>query len=58
MSERELGFLVVLLSAALISAQAYAGDYGFETTSEGIVDALTRPAPEICCLHGLQYKKD
>jgi len=41
-----LKFLVVLLLSVLISAQAYAGDYGFETTSEGIVDALTRPAPE------------
>jgi len=41
-----LKFLVVLLLAVLISDQVYAGDYGFETTSEGIVDALTRPAPE------------
>jgi len=41
-----LKFLVVLFLAVLISAQAYAEDYGFETTSEGIADALTRPAPE------------
>ena len=41
-----LKFLVMLFLAALISIQAYAGDYGFETTSEGIADALTRPAPE------------
>ena len=41
-----LKFLVVLFLAVLISAQAYAGDYGFETTSEGIADALTSPAPE------------
>jgi len=39
-------FLVVLMLTVLISAQAYAGDYGFETTSEGITEALTRPAPE------------
>ena len=41
-----LKFLVVLLLPILISSQGYAGNYGFETTSEGIVDALTRPAPE------------
>ncbi|MBC8466220.1 MAG: OmpA family protein [Deltaproteobacteria bacterium] len=41
-----LKFLVVLFLAVLMSTQAYAGDYGFETTSEGIADALTRPAPE------------
>ena len=41
-----LKFLVVLFLAVLMSSQIYAGDYGFETTSEGIVDALTRPAPE------------
>ena len=39
-------FLIVLSLSVLISAQAYAEDYGFETTSEGIVDALTRPAPK------------
>lgn len=41
-----LKFLVMLFLAVLMSAQAYAGDYGFETTSEGIADALTRPATE------------
>jgi len=41
-----LKFLVVLFLAVLMSTQAYAGDYGFETTSEGMVNALTRPAPE------------
>ena len=34
-------FLVVLLSALIMSTQVYAGDYRFETTSEGIVNALT-----------------
>ena len=32
--------------AVFISVHAYAGDYGFETTSEGISDALSRPVPE------------
>ena len=41
-----LKFLVMLFLTVLISDQAYAEDYGFETTSEGIADALTRPAPE------------
>jgi len=45
--ESKRGFLVVLLSAALISAHAFAGDYGFEASSEGNVDTLTRSAPEI-----------
>ena len=39
-------FLTALFLAVLMSSLVYAGDYGFETTSEGIVDALTRPAPE------------
>jgi len=39
-------FLIALLLALLMSVQAYAGDYGFETTSKGIVEALTRPVPE------------
>ena len=39
-------FFVVLFLAVLISTQAYAGDYGFETTSDGIADALTRPTQE------------
>ena len=39
-------FLVVLLSIMSLSIQTHAGDYGFEDTSKGIVDALTRPAPE------------
>lgn len=38
--------IFVLLSAVFLFAQAHAGEYGFETTSEGIADALTRPAPE------------
>ena len=41
-----LKFLVMLFLAVLIFAQAYAENYRFETTSEGIADALTRPAPE------------
>ena len=41
-----LKFLVILFLAVLISTQAYAENYRFETTSEGIADALTRPAPE------------
>ena len=39
-------FLVVLLSIMSLSVQAYAEDYGFEDTSKGIVDALTRSAPK------------
>ena len=39
-------FLVVLFLVVLMSTQAYAGDYGFETTSDGIADALTRPTQE------------
>ena len=41
-----LKFLIALMLTLLMSGQTHAGDYGFETTSEGIVDALTRPAPE------------
>ena len=36
----------ILFIVVLLSTQAYAGEYGFETTSGGITDALTRPAPE------------
>ena len=39
-------FLIALLSIMSLSVQAYAGDYGFEDTSEGIANALTYPAPE------------
>ena len=39
-------FLILLFLSVWVTTQAYAGDYGFETTSEGIADALTRPAPE------------
>ncbi len=38
--------IFVFLSAVFLCAQAHAGEYQFETTSEGIVDALTRPAPD------------
>ena len=38
--------LVALLSIMSLSVQAYAGDYGFEDTSEGIANALTCPAQE------------
>jgi len=38
-------YVLILLSALWVAAPSHAGEYGFETTSEGIVDALTRPAP-------------
>ena len=39
-------YIFSLLLAVSISAQAAAGEYGFETTSEGILDALNRPVPK------------
>jgi outer membrane protein OmpA-like peptidoglycan-associated protein len=39
-------FTLTLLLTVCVAAQVNAGEYGFETTSEGIVGALTRPAPE------------
>jgi OmpA-OmpF porin, OOP family len=39
-------YLLTLLLAVCLAALADAGEYGFETTSEGIVDALTRPATQ------------
>jgi len=39
-------YVLILLSALWVAAPSHAGEYGFETTSEGIVDALTRPAAE------------
>jgi outer membrane protein OmpA-like peptidoglycan-associated protein len=40
-------FTLTLLLTVCVAAQVNAGEYGFETTSEGILDALTRPAPEL-----------
>ena len=39
-------FLTALFLAVLMSSLVYAGEYGFETTSEGIVESLTRTAPK------------
>ena len=39
-------YLLILLLALWVAAPSHAGEHGFETTSEGILDALTRPAPE------------
>jgi len=39
-------YVLILLVALWVAAPSHAGEYGFETTSQGIVDALTRPAPE------------
>jgi len=39
-------YVLILLLALWVAAPSHAGEYGFETTSQGIVDALTRPAPE------------
>jgi len=39
-------YVLILLLAFWGAAPSHAGEYGFETTSEGILDALTRPAPE------------
>ena len=36
--------LIALLALLLFAHPSCAGDYGFETTSDGITDALTRPA--------------
>jgi outer membrane protein OmpA-like peptidoglycan-associated protein len=38
--------LFMLLLALPMSGRSFAGEYGFETTSQGIVVALTRPVPE------------
>jgi len=39
-------YVLILLVALWVAAPSHAGEYGFETTSQGIVDALTRTAPE------------
>ncbi len=39
-------YALILLLAFWVAAPSHAGEYGFETTSEGILDALIRPAPE------------
>jgi outer membrane protein OmpA-like peptidoglycan-associated protein len=39
-------YIVILFLALIIPALAYAGEHGFETTSEGIVNALSRPASQ------------
>jgi hypothetical protein len=37
--------VVFLFLAILLTPQAHADDYGFETTARGIADGLTSPAP-------------
>jgi len=39
-------YVLILLLALWVAAPSHGGEHGFETTSEGILDALTRPAPE------------